>query len=155
MVIGVETEYAVAPRNITDSDTFEPDYDTLDTVHNFRAETLISRLRAKYPNLSGHRGGIFLGNSARVYDDRGHVEYCTPEASCPLEATAHLLAGRRLLYDALAKNPCLESPQVLSALFDLNLDYNPKQCSGWGCHENYSFRGPSPGIRRAILPHLC
>src|ERR1700728_4729436 len=124
IIIGVESEYAIAPRNPGEcgpavSETL------LGVPQSFRSNSLIVRLKSLHPHLCGTRNGLFLGNGARVYDDRGHPEYATPEAPNPLEAAAHVLAGRRLLNEALdtfdldTVDPD-QGPQL--ALFDVNLD---------------------------------
>jgi hypothetical protein len=157
IIIGVESEYAIAPRipgeyGPVDS---EPSLGGPQTV---RSTGLIAQLKSRYPYLCGMRNGLFLGNAARVYVDRGHPEYATPEAPNPLEAAAHVLAGRRLLKEALdtvdldTLDPARGSRL---ALFDVNLDYAERGCATWACHENYAFRGPANVVRRAILPHLC
>jgi hypothetical protein len=162
LIIGVESEYAIAPRNPGKSG-FDILSLPLGCPHILRSSALIAQLKSQHPHLCGARNGVFLRNGARVYDDRGHPEYATPEAPNPLEAAAHVLAGRQLLKEALdASN--LEASDLDSvyprrrpplALFDVNLDYAERGCATWACHENYAFKGPAAVVRRAILPHLC
>jgi hypothetical protein len=162
-IIGVEVEYALAPRNSRDSSSADIAQSRrarlldplFDRRHDERVSALIARVRRLHPFLLAERTGVFLGNGARLYKDRAHLEYSTPEASTPLEAAAQLLAGRRLLFEALASNPRLDPHGDELALYDINVDYAEPLCAAWACHENYSFSGCSHAIRRAILPHLC
>lgn len=43
----------------------------------------------------------YLHNGARIYQDMGHLEYCTPESLGPIQATAAEFAGIPIVRDAI------------------------------------------------------
>lgn len=158
-ILGVETEYAIAPRSPNSGlAPFVPmPFCLIDPDQ--RLESLLRSLKSRHPHLVGKRPGIFLENGARVYFDRGHPEFATPEASDPLEAAVYVLAGAQIIKEALdAADWRVATPTEIArpelALFNINLDYAEENCANWGCHENIGTTGAAHVVRRAILPHL-
>ena len=150
---GVETEYATPPHAPGDhSDTSGA---SMDVKCRMRADALVQAVAQRVPCMPAARSGYFLANGARVYNDRGHVEYCTGEAFDPLETCAHILAGEQLLLRELREAATGDSTLGKLGLFNINLDYGESGSCAWGCHENYSASGALVDVRQRVLPHLC
>src|SRR4051794_28441545 len=96
-VMGVETEYAMSlPGEPVGSERWGGIMDAM-----------LNRIGARSSALRGALcGGLFLGNGSRFYFDAGaHPEFCTPETAHPDDCVRYILAGERLLSDALAERP--------------------------------------------------
>lgn len=144
-LMGMETEYAVAGRNV-DGVHVEPER---------LASLLMEQVRRDTPHLqTPSAGALFLANGAKFYVDSGHhPEYCTPECLDPWTVARHVNAGDRLLHDAAAA-----LRERLSWLGDIwltraNVDYSGTGAT-WGCHESYLHRMEPRSVGPHLLSHL-
>lgn len=83
---------------------------------------------------------VVLWNGGEVYDDGGHVEYASPEASNPVSAVAFYEAGKKLCWDAQ---------------YSKQLYYNNTDLYGFtfGSHESYFTSAPRNSFFR-LIPFL-
>jgi len=137
MLMGVETEYAVAGPG----------------KHGEAAHALVREARSRLAHLPGHPAGIFLANGARLYMDTGsHPEYCTPECAHPSEAVRHVLAGERILEDLVARDAAGQRRAREAIVFKHNVD--PVLRTTWACHESYLVRHPPAHFVTDLPAHL-
>ena len=95
MLLGLETEYAISPIGAAD---------VVFGDRNRLAEQLIRKVGRRFAYLPDGSSGIFLSSGARLYVDAGsHPEWSTPECPSPRELVRHIVAGERVLTDALAE----------------------------------------------------
>lgn len=127
-IYGVEVEYgftlARIPNDISEKGREE--------VQKFTNEYLLRLFEVNTGRSSRRMNHHFWENGARVYTDRNHPEYATPECRSPREAVIHDKAGERIIADIVARDPEGFGP----LLFKTNLDRLGEQT--FGCHENYS-----------------
>lgn len=120
MLLGTETEYGIwAP----DAPGADPEWLSALVVDSFDGPAT--------PVLAEAHNRV-LGNGARLYVDHGHPELSTPETTNPTDATAHDLAGDRIVARAAAR--ASERAGIGIRLFKNNTD---GKGSSYGYHENY------------------
>jgi hypothetical protein len=140
--MGVETEYAVSGVAL-DYLEFDPE----DFV--YRIIELTASRRRTLPDMGE---GVFLENSSRLYVDYGlHPELSTPECDDPRDLVRYILAGERMLAEAV--DQAGREKRIEPMLFKSNVDYSGSR-STWGCHESHLHRMSSLELSRQIMPHL-
>ena len=90
LLMGLETEYALAPRFSGDDESSGP----------ADLGSIIRQARQSLTHLpAGDRGlDLYLGNGSRLYLDVGlHLELSTPECTEPTELVRYLRAGDRIV----------------------------------------------------------
>lgn len=92
--------------------------------------------------------GGFLFNGGRLYQDMGHLEYCTAECASTLEVLRYDRAGDQLLNEALK---ALELEDHVSFIRN-NVDHYTG--ATFGCHENYSLSRIAPLSQKNVLSLL-
>jgi hypothetical protein len=145
MLFGIETELAFAVHERSSGEV-RVESDLLGELYQLARERLVS-----LPDETGV--GMFLGNGARFYLDRGgHPEFCTPECQSPAEVVCWQLACERILAELGAE---LEKrhPDVQVALYRCNVDYSGSG-ETWGCHESYQHRRTHTEMAPQLIPHL-
>lgn len=146
-LMGLETEYAIGqarPR---------PAWDRRRV-----AECLLAAARGRnrpyLPDASGGPG-VFLGNGARLYLDRGlHPEYATPECPDPWQAVAYARAGEACLLELLEDAARRTGMAANAVLLRANVDY-ARTGATWGCHESYLHTCPPSALPAQLVPHLA
>ena len=140
-LFGLETEYALARRG---RDPW---------VRGRVCDLLMSQARSRVPHLPGG-SGLFLGNGARFYIDRGeHPEYATPECEDPWQAVGYAKAGDRFLLELLRDAARCSTMMANTAVFRAPVDYTRRGIT-WGCHESYLHTSDPSTLPPAMLPHL-
>lgn len=92
--------------------------------------------------------GSYVENGARIYQDVGHAEYCTPECLGPYQAAAADIAGMHVIASVVEASG-LEH----SGLFRISGTWNSESKSTTnGVHEN--FMAPASIARNALLADL-
>ncbi len=152
-IIGVETEYAIAP--LPDSSSGWGESGTADLLDRL-VETGAHGARASLPAVrcSMGREGFFLSNGARLYRDGPHVEYATPETTNPADLVCCVLAGERIVSGALQRLCGRGVFSPATRLYKTSQGYG-RSPAGFGCHENYSYRNHSDAFLRALLPFVA
>ncbi|MEY2409048.1 MAG: proteasome accessory factor [Verrucomicrobiota bacterium] len=100
-----------------------------------------------------HGTGIFLANGSRFYIDTGaHPEFCTPEVDDPWQLVRYICAGD-LILQRLAEETLVaeQTPEIV--FHKCHVDY--RDCSTWGCHENFAHRGSPNALPAQLIPHLA
>jgi proteasome accessory factor A len=144
MLLGLETEYAISPIGAAG---------VVFGDRNRLAEQLIRKVGRRFAYLPDGSSGIFLSSGARLYVDAGsHPEWSTPECPSPRELVRHIVAGERVLTDALAELRD-ETPSADVQIFRCNVHYGGSPRT-WGCHESYLCRRPATEMATALIPHL-
>jgi len=112
-------------------------------------------IMAKYPALVGPgSGGMFLANGGRMYVDCGmHQEWCTPECANPWDVVRYLLAGEKLLAEAVAEALVKARRTGEAAFFRCNVDYSGTG-STWGAHESILHRYGGDALVAQLVPFL-
>lgn len=80
-------------------------------------------------------GDRVLANGARLYNDHGHPEYCTPECRGLLDLVAHDRAGEGVVLAAARARSMLTGRTI--QVYKNNTDYHG---ASYGCHESYLMR---------------
>lgn len=140
--MGLETEYGLAPfRRRQPAPDETP------------AGALVAEAKRRHPFMPACRGGIFLGNAARLYVDAGgHPELATPEVSDPADVVAYAAAGDDLLYELACRIAEAGEESARPLLFRCNVDYKTRR--SWGCHENYAHRTDPARLPAELIPHF-
>ena len=115
---------------------------------------MIACVRKRVPNLLCARAGCFVANGGLLYvDTGGHLEWCTPECTSPLEAVRYLRAGEIMVANAARE---LERKRDLARIqiFKGNVDYTARNVT-WGCHESYLYRNFERALPRQLIPFLA
>ncbi|MEW6207439.1 MAG: proteasome accessory factor PafA2 family protein [Acidobacteriota bacterium] len=141
-LMGVETEYAVSGVAL---DYFE--FDPEDFVYR-----IIELTASRHRTLPDMGEGVFLENSSRLYVDYGlHPELSTPECDDPRDLVRYILAGERMLVDAV--DQAGREKRIEPMIFKSNVDYSGSR-STWGCHESHLHRMSTMELSKQIMPHL-
>lgn len=80
-------------------------------------------------------GDRVLVNGARLYNDHGHPEYCTPECRSLADLVAHDRAGEMVVLKAARRRSTQSGRRI--DLYKNNTDYHG---ASYGCHESYLMR---------------
>ncbi|NOT26374.1 MAG: hypothetical protein HOP16_09775 [Acidobacteria bacterium] len=143
-VMGGETEYAISARDHAGQPIPQGPL-----LARFFAHTTAA---LKYSSMSSR--GRFLRNGGLIYLDAGlHMEWATPEVTCPFEAVRYLEAGDLIVQD-IATSFAAGSSDI-SEIFcsRTNVDY----LSGtlWASHESYMHRANVKELPAQLLPFLA
>ncbi|MEE9229919.1 MAG: proteasome accessory factor PafA2 family protein [Acidobacteriota bacterium] len=144
-LMGVETEYAFTPMGRNGA--------------SLRREPILEKMiklaKARFPHIRAAQNfGIYLGNGARFYIDRGlHPEMCSPECTDPWEIVRYVKAGERILLDLTRELESTIRGLEKVHLFRTNVDYGGTGAT-WGFHESYLCRADLEALAEQIIPHL-
>ncbi len=144
-LMGVETEYAFTPMGRSGA--------------SLRREPILEKMiklaKARFPHIcAAQNGGIYLGNGARFYIDRGyHPEMCSPECTDPWEIVRYVKAGEQILLDLAGELESTIRGLEKVQLFRTNVDYGGTGAT-WGFHESYLCRAELETLAEQVIPHL-
>lgn len=152
-VIGVETEFALAPEAGSCSWGDDPvgREEILSRIIHLAVKSISGKLPGVADSLG--RAGYFLSNGSRVYRDGWHLEYATAETTSPEDAIHQILAGERLIVAGINLLDGAAARAKL-ALYKTNISYG-RMPATFGCHENYSVAGSLASVRKALIPFIC
>jgi proteasome accessory factor A len=122
-LLGIETEYGFAGP--PERDVYE---------RSMCLDHLLGAAKRRYRHLNDFAYGIFLENGSRLYIDCGHPEMATPECANPWEVVRYVIAGERMLEQALADVERHEYSKC--SIIKSNDDYSGTMAT-WGCHGSY------------------
>ncbi|MCZ6765844.1 MAG: proteasome accessory factor PafA2 family protein, partial [bacterium] len=132
MLMGVESEYAIAGPTSSEN---------LSTLLLDQVRQSVRCLRGEAPK------DLFLQNGARFYVDSGnHPEMTTPECSSPAEVIRYILAGERILWEAVSTHA------RHAMIFKCNVNYGGAKTT-WGSHESYLHRSSPASFPDLLVPH--
>ena len=140
MMMGVETELGLAAHGADGQPLRRRD----------ALDGLFAAMKGARKYLPGGSQRDFFLTCGRFYADMGdHPEHCTPECDNPWDVVRYILAGRRVLVDAMDQ---LAREGVRTTVLTSNVDY--LTAATWGCHESYLHRADGDVVRAHVLAHL-